>query len=627
MDKFSRMLKNLPSFYRAEANTVVRGLLKSWGLSDDQIEVQLKNTKDQLFVETAEGRNLDRLGSNVGVDRAPELGLDSNDFRKLIPVLSFYPKQVRKTIIDLLDVFWGPNFTRPNINSGNTETFNFGPATLEGGTANFRQGEKLVKGSGTNFLSTIQPGDYIKPSSADGKSYQKVSAVIDDETLQLSLAWKGNVSISSPISIGVTRNLSYRVDGREETTIRFIPNAFSDLSAVTINELVTYINSQQEHSQNITASTFQDPISGSKLNIRTNTPGLQGSIKITGGDANDPSRLNFNLDTEIETRAKVIEVNPNEIVVQIPSSVPVLRRYLKGSAHPRDVKATISSDNEVFDFSGLGANSTLNITIDGTPSVVTFVHSDFKDPSAVTSEEVVQQINSQLTFLKASTSCVPANSKAVNLTTTEGSSEYQVTGGTANSILNFTTDLQQDPDLIQSDFPSAYIFDPNGQLFTVTQVNASLAAPITAGTVQSSIVLDDASSFPNTPGSLLFDFGRSNQEGPINYNSRPNNSTLLIDASYTFQENHAVGRKVNLIKNTPSIPRLTGEDYPVYITGTEQARTVAQDLIKQLLASGVVIRFIIDFPEVLFECICRDCGPSDDPDLRGSRTADDPLDF
>lgn len=621
------MTRSLPSFYKAEVNTMIRGLLKAWAVGDDEISIQLDNTKEQLFVKTAQGQNLDKLASNVGVNRAPELGIDDPDFQELIPVLSFYPKQVRKTIIALLDVFWGAGFTRPNLSSGNVAPYNFGPETALTGTFTFTKDNNTVKGNGTQFLSEVQPGDYIKPTSGSGKIYQKVSAVIDDETLELSLPWAQNTVVGASAEIAPVRVLSYKVDSRPEKSIRFIPNAFEDITAVTTQELIAFINSNVEHSPLITASEFLDPVIGSKLNLRTNTAGLQGSIQITGGDANDPTRLNFDGAIHNETRCKVIEVNPNEVVIQIPSSVPVLRRTLKGSAHPKQTKTQLVSAKELYDFSALGASSTLNVTIDGTPFVVTLTHADFEDVSMVTAEEVSLQINEQLMFLEAKTSTISSDEKSVVLQTTEGSSEYQVTGGTANAVLMFDTTLQQDPDLIQTNFPSAYVYDPTGQLFTVTQINSELITPIVAGTVSSTINLASAGNFPNAPGRLLLDFGRNNQEGPVLYTSRPNNSTLLIDASYQFQKDHAAGRKVNMIVPSPALPRVTGDDYPVYITGTEEARVAAQDLIRKLLAAGVVIRFIVDFPEFLFECQCRDCGPSESPDYRGELTASGPLQF
>lgn len=627
ISKFKRMASSLPAFYKAETNTILGGLLKAWGLGDDEIELQIQNAKDQLFVQSAEGRYLDFLGNNVGVPRDPGLGVSDNDFRKLVPVLSFYPKQVRKTIISLLDVFWGPGFTRPNINSGNTEIYDFGPDGLLTGTVSFIKGDNKVVGQGTQFLTELRPGDYIKPTTASGYTYQKVSAIHSNTVLELSQEWEGAIAIGKLCATGTIRTLDYSVDNSDTKTIRFKPSSFADITAVTVDELVKAINVDLEHSKFITASKFLDPLSGNKLNIRSNTPGLRGAIQILGGDANTPSRLNFSLVKQIEVKASVFEVNPNEVVIQIPSSVPVLRRTLKGAVHPKQTKAEIYSNDETFDFSGLGATSTLIVSVDGNPYTVTFTHaSDFADASKATSDEIEAVINSQLTFLKAF-SHHDGNYKKIGLRTSEGSSEYQVTGGTANAILGFVTDLQTDPDLIKSDYPSAYLFDPVGQLFTVTGISTQLTNTISSGSLTSTITVNNAASFPNKPGKVLFNFGRSQQEGPIAYNSRPNNSTLLIDASHVFQKEHEAGRMVNYISDTPTIPRITGDDYAVYIVGTEGARTAAQNLIKQLLASGVVIRFLISFPEALFECVCRGCGPSDDPTYRGTLTGQSPLVF
>jgi hypothetical protein len=596
---------------------MIRGLLQAWAVSDDEIELQIKNAKDQIFVKTAEARFLDYLGNNVGVDRDPGLGMEDSDFRNLIPVMSFLPKQVRKTIIALLDVFWGPGFTRANINSGNVETFNFGPVPVVTGTVNFIKGNTKIIGVGTLFTSEIQAGDYIKPTLAPGTEYQKVSAVISDTELQLTEIWKSNIALNTTVAKGVIRELEYIVDSYKQSIIRFKPNAFFDLTAVTISELVTYINKDIEHNKNLTASVYQDPIAGNRLNLRTNTPGLLGSIQILGGDANTITRLNFSLEKQTEVKASVYELNPNELVVKIPSSVPILRRSLKGSAHLKSTKSEIFSNSEIFDFSSLGASSTLTLDIDTNPFVVTFTHAvDFADITRVTCEEVINVINSQLDLLRGFTH-FDTNFKKIGLRTTEGSSEYQITGGTANSILGFATTLQQDPDIIIADYPSSYIFDPNGQLFTVTETRSNLSAIIPQGSNGNTVSLSDASSFPSRPGKIILNFGRSQQEGPISYNSRPNNSTLLLDGSHIFEQEHLVGRMVNLISNSSTLPRVTGDDYAVYVVGTEEARIAAQKLIRKLIAAGVVIRFIIEFPEYLFECECRECGPPEDPDYRG----------
>ena len=622
MSKFDRLVKTLPSFYRAEVNTLIKGLLKAWGISDDHVTAQIVEAKNQLFVDTSEGTFLDRNANNYGVERTPELGVSDGDFRKLVPILSTFPKQVRGTIISLFDVFWGPGFTRANINSGNIENYDFGAPTSLTGTFAFRTGSKLVKGTGTLFTTELALGEYIRPSTSTDRSFARVSRIISDTELELSFAWEdSNIALVSGVKKDVL-TLTYNTDGKtdDERVVRFSPNAFADVTAITAQEIADFINNSPEHSEFITGSVFLDPLSGNKLNIRTTTPGLQGAVQITGGTANVPTILNFDLTEKSDIRAAVYELNPNEVVVQIPSTVPILRRTLRGSAHPKKQKTTINSVNEPFDMASLGATSTLNVDVDGTSYVATLDHSNFDNSAKTTAAEIASEINRNLVFLEAYTKD-PDAFLNVGLRTTEGSSEYQVTGGTANSILQFNTDLQQDPDIIEEDYPSSYVFDPTGQLFTVRSISAKLTQTIGEGSVQSSISVDDASSFPNQSGFLMFDFGRSEQEGLVRYNSRPNNSSLLIDASYMFQKKHEAGRFVNLVVETPTIPRVTGEDYPTFVVDTEQARTAAQDLIAKLIASGVVIRFIIDFPEVLFECAIS---VPNNPDYIGSLSSEDP---
>lgn len=627
-DKFTRLVRALPSFYKGETNVLVRGLLKAWGLSDDNIDIQIQETKNQLFVETAENNNLDALGTNVGVPRTPGLGIEDKDFRKLIPVLSYFPKQVRATVIALLDVFFGEGFTRPNISSGNTETFDFGPVTTLSGTLTFQKGSNSVTGLGTQFGLEVPVGSYIKAVSADGEFYAKVTNVIDDLNLELTLPYEGPFALNTQATKADVRELSYTVDKSISKTIRFIPNAFSDIINVTVEELVDFINNSTEHNALITASSFIDPLSGNKLNIRSNTAGLRGSIKINGGDANDASRLNFDQNEITDTRAAVYELNPNEIVIRIPSSVPVLRRSLRGSAHPKQTKVTNTSVEGVFDFSTLGATSTLDIEVDGNTYNLTFNHAtDFPDSTKVTVDQVAAALDLKIAVLEAR-SKTNNSTTLVELRTTAGSGEFTVIGGTANTLLQFSTATFTDPDVIIEEYPSAYVFDPTGQLYTVTGISSELSRKIDVGSISTDIALDDASVFPNSSGQILINFGRSGQEGPIRYNSRPNNSSLLIDASHIFANDHDIGRKVNFVSDSPTVPRLTGDDYPVFVVGTESARQGAEDIIRSILASGVVIRFIIDFPEFLFSCTasacCDDLGSTDHV---GSRSAEEPFTF
>lgn len=124
MAKIDRFKRNIPRVFKPGINPNVSALLNAWAGGDDEIVTQLDNTKMQIFVKTAEGQYLNRLGANVGVERPAELGLLDEDYRELIPNLSLKPKQIKAAFVDLLDIFWGPLFSRTNITAGNFEPFN-----------------------------------------------------------------------------------------------------------------------------------------------------------------------------------------------------------------------------------------------------------------------------------------------------------------------------------------------------------------------------------------------------------------------------------------------------------------------------------------------------------------------
>ena len=122
-DKLDRYKKHTPPDMKVGINPVITALFEAIADNDAEITQQIKNTKAQIFVVDSEGKYLDRLGNNRGVARPTELGLLDSDYRKLIPVMSFQPKQVRKIFYDLLDVFWGPLFSRANLSTFNNAPY------------------------------------------------------------------------------------------------------------------------------------------------------------------------------------------------------------------------------------------------------------------------------------------------------------------------------------------------------------------------------------------------------------------------------------------------------------------------------------------------------------------------
>jgi hypothetical protein len=106
-----------------------------------------------------------------------------------------------------------------------------------------------------------------------------------------------------------------------------------------------------------------------------------------------------------------------------------------------------------------------------------------------------------------------------------------------------------------------------------------------------------ATQFPDSLGYLVLDYGTSNQEGPVRYLGRPSNSTLLIDPSYTFKKTH-VNPDVTLISSVKA-PQLAidGTDMAAYLTGTTAGRQKAEQIMSDLMASGIFMSIIVVYPQ------------------------------
>lgn len=257
-DKFQRLALNFPPIFNPFGNPGIKAMLEAIASGDNDAVTQIANTKQQIFVKTASGTYLDRLASGLGVQRPPLLGISDDDFRNLIVALSFSPKQIRSTFYKILDVFWGPLYSRANVQSGNTAPFN----VVTGDTL------ELSIDGGATMTSKVLAGDVASPGAATAQEIVDV----------------------------LNRNIA--------------------LTATVITDTVTDLDS---------------------VNIRTNTPGSTGSVNVLGGTMAGSGELNFALKitkiTDLSQRTVVYEINNREVIIELPVTVPIVRRSLKGSHH------------------------------------------------------------------------------------------------------------------------------------------------------------------------------------------------------------------------------------------------------------------------------------------------------
>ena len=86
-------------------------------MSTDKLQSAIREARDQLFLDTADGVRLNVVTSNLGLDR-PLVGLDDDEWRAVAKAVGLQPKQIRNAFFKVLEVCVGPQKTRiSNISS------------------------------------------------------------------------------------------------------------------------------------------------------------------------------------------------------------------------------------------------------------------------------------------------------------------------------------------------------------------------------------------------------------------------------------------------------------------------------------------------------------------------------
>ena len=370
LSKLQKMQRFIPSIYKPTVNPNIRGLLYAWSAEDDAIVQAIQNAKEQIFVATSQLAFLDDLGSNVGVFRPKAINLSDALYRRLIPALSYWPKQMLPTIKEVLAIFFG--------------------------------------------------------------------------------------------------------DGNP--------------------------------------------------------------------------------------RVSVHEIRFNTINIQIPSAVPALRRDLRGAIHFHAYSGNIAS-------------------VDNVAKTITV---DF-DLGAVESDELVDAIigsKGLFDFIQSNTA---------------GSTGVELSFPASSDLSGFVPSDRFNMALPK--YHNSFFASPD-KAYTVTAEKGVLGQALIAGQVVSNLTMTDASKIPDASGSLIFNMGKPTEEALISYYGRPNNSTLLIDPGYVFQNAHSPGELINKIVTPYQRPDKSGTDYSIYVVGVTAARLLAQQIIESIVAAGVVIDWTIIGPQI-----------------------------
>lgn len=200
---------------------------------------------------------------------------------------------------------------------------------------------------------------------------------------------------------------------------------------------------------------------------------------------------------------------------------------------------------------------------------------------------------------------IATSSFTYNLLGTDGTSTVAGTSRVERIAINnegskiILTDAQSSDN---TRIKGTYVWDTAAP-YVLSFATANIGAQIQAGTIVRLIDVT-ANEIPNESGFLVFDYGRTNQEGPIRYLYKPSDSTIALDPSYVFQKTHTIGSPVVALRQKgPHVMDTRAGEYGPYITDPSEARVILEDLIRSVKSAGIFVNFLIRFPEQLYGTI------------------------
>lgn len=140
--------------------------------------------------------------------------------------------------------------------------------------------------------------------------------------------------------------------------------------------------------------------------------------------------------------------------------------------------------------------------------------------------------------------------------------------------------------------------------YVLSSLTSTIQVPISSGENVRTLEINAGNNIPDEEGYVIFDFGTEYEEGPIRYLYKPSENTIQMDPAYIFQYNHSIGSAITVIRRRGPI-KMSGQgtELGAYITDPAVARTVLQDLMKEVKSVGIFLEFLIRYPEQLYSVL------------------------
>lgn len=357
-NKVKKLHDFLPSIYNTRANPNWNAFIEAIGSSDQETADLIEAIRKQFFIKTASRPYIDRLGAANNVQRPRFVGMDDPSFREFIPVMSYSPKQVKLVLDKLLDLFFMKNSTTAFIQSELSEPFLLQDGwTLELNVDNYNiESIKFNANQFTN-ISSVSADELVGAINRQAQfSYAiKYEDSISKKTyiriFTRTIGAKGSLSIKGGLA-----NIALKFDGFNNEAGNGT-NAVWDVSIigddVTFKHIsgddpgLNYVNLNDIALVNLTNNNGSYVINN--IDINNNSFTVKGLMNIAGvytQTSTNDMKFIFNKTSYVYTqsrRALTWEVKPGEIIVEIPPTPPVVKRFRKGAAHINGVTSLVNN--------------------------------------------------------------------------------------------------------------------------------------------------------------------------------------------------------------------------------------------------------------------------------------------
>jgi hypothetical protein len=350
----------LPKHLNSKTNTNWKALVDALGEQDQNTAELVTEVRKQFFVKTASRPYLDRLAANNKIARPRLVGMDDPSFRQYIPVLSYQPKQVKLIIDQLLDIFFFKESTTAFITSTAFQPFNLNDGwELEISVDEQYTDRIILKASDFTDINNATANEIVAAINRQTK-YSYATADYDSIT-------KNTFIRMFTTTVGSKGSLRI-LGGRANTALRF--NGFISDAGNGINTqwTVTKVGDQATFTNTGGADPGVDKLQEGDIMI-IDIPGNQGSFSISNVDLVNSAVTFTNLFATVGVftntstddvkfvrpqkfvaylnprRAMTWETSPGEVTVEMPTSPPVVKRSLQGSAHINGAFSQMSNRN------------------------------------------------------------------------------------------------------------------------------------------------------------------------------------------------------------------------------------------------------------------------------------------